>query len=166
MKLHFVIAAALALAACATPQEGPLPVPSAFQGVNAGDRAAHSAGHLIFLKGIKPDAKCPSGYVYCVTLSSGHPAQLYFCYSTGSYCGPSHYPLMWSSGFIVRKGDKPTNDFTASFSPNPGDPTYDTIGEAVPVKSTHRRYKYAQGVCAGSSGSPCHGYFLVGIAVK
>jgi hypothetical protein len=114
----------------------------------------------------KRGAKCPSGYVYCVTLSAGQPAQLYFCYSTVSYCGPSQYPYTWTSGFIVRKGDKLTSDFTASFSPNPGNPTYDTVGEAVSVKSTHGKYKYAQVVCPGGSGFPCQATFLVGIAVR
>lgn len=149
MKLELVLAtAALVLAACSGIYEGPAPA------------------HLIPLEGIKPDAKCPTGYVYCVTLSAGQTVQLYFCYSTGSYCGPSQYPYEWTSGFIVRKSKKTTADFTGSFSPNPGDPTYDTVGEAISVKSTHGKYKYAQVVCVGGPGFPCQGVFLVGIAAK
>lgn len=161
MKLRLVLASAvLILASCSGSNEGPAPPVSA--GVSA---FSHSVGHLIMLGGIKPDAKCPRGYVYCVTVSAGQPVQLYFCYSPGSYCGPSQYQYAWQSLFEIRKSGSIISYFSGAFSPNPGDPTYDTISEIEHLNSTHGKYKYAQKICP-VVGSLCSVHFYVGIAIK
>jgi hypothetical protein len=164
------VAALVALVACGAPEQnagpnvaGTTSIASFVLPMTAVRR--HPVGRLILMAGTHPDKGCPSGFVYCVTLSNGQPAQLYFCYSPGSYCGPSQYQYFWIGGFFVRKTLKHSNDFNEQFTPNPGDPTYDTIGEAVSLKSTHGVYKYAQTLCPEQAGK-CPSVFYVGIAIK
>ena len=158
-----MVIGALIIAGCSAKQQGQIPAPAGAQETNA---ASRSAGHLILRAGsVKPDAQCPSGYVYCVTLAEGKPATLYFCYSTASYCGPSQYQYSWQSLFIVRKSGSINDYFSGAFSPNPGDPTYDTISEVKKLRSTQGRYKYAQKVCP-VVGSLCSVHFFVGIAIE
>jgi hypothetical protein len=145
---------------------GPLPPLGATGASQMPAPAGHTAGHLIPLVGIPPGKNCPSRFIYCVTVSPNQSAQLYFCYSTGSYCGgPSQTQYLWASWFYPTKGGQEVSFFNGSFNPNPGDPTYDTISEASKVGSTHGKYKYMQIICAYAELS-CQVYFYVGIAVK
>jgi len=167
MKLHLLAAgAALCLAACGGNLQGPTPVAAPAQGTSAVAHASRAPGHLILLGGAKPDTKCPVGYVYCVTVSRTSPATVYFCFSTGTYCSPSEPQYSWLSDFVTRKKHHIVDNFRGVFSPNPGDPTYDTISEAGAVKSTHGKYKYFQNICVYYSSTNCIAYFYVGIAVQ
>lgn len=167
MKLYLLAAgAALCLVACGGNPQGPMPAAAPAHVTSAVVHASRTPGHLILLGGIKPDAKCPTGYVYCVTVSRSNSATVYFCFSTGSYCGPSQPQYGWESDFVTRKNHHVITDFQGSFNPNPGDPTYDTISEIHAVKSTHGKYKYFQNICVYYSSSTCDSYFYVGIAVQ
>jgi hypothetical protein len=98
-----------------------------------------------------------------VTLSAKKSVTLYFCYSPGSYCGPSQYQYTWVGDFYAVKGSNTVTYFNGVFNPNPGDPTYDTISEAQTVKSSHGKYKYEQLLCAYPT---CDVLYHVGIATK
>jgi hypothetical protein len=168
-RLLCVLLSCLVLAACTAWQQGVTPgvteaspTPGDMATMQAVGATGHT-GHLIPL-GVRPDAKCPHQFLECVTISPQQSAQLYFCYSPGSYCGgPSQYQYTWTGFFTDRQGYI-VPYFKGSFNPNPCDPTYDTISEAQRVKPTHG-YQYEQWICPWQS-EICQGYFYVGIAVK
>jgi hypothetical protein len=160
-RLLALILACLGLAACAGSQ--PSIAPNLTPASHTAGSADHPQGHLIVI-GARPPKGCPSGYVYCVTLRRHSHAQLYFCYSTGSYCGPSQYQYTWSSEFFVVKTGRPA-PFVGDFYPNPSDPTTDIFNEYEPLHSTHGKYKYAQFVCP-KIGSSCQANFYVAIAIR
>lgn len=166
-RLLCVLLSSLAFAGCTAWQQGltpgvlasPSPDPvEGLQTVGTRGRAAH-----LIVRGAQPDAKCPHQFLECVTISPQQSAQLYFCYSPGSYCGPSQYQYTWSGFFSDRQGYV-VPYFKGVFNPNPGDPTYDTISETQRVKPTHG-YEYEQWICPWQS-EICQGYSRIGIAVK
>jgi hypothetical protein len=166
-----VLAATFTLAACGGSQQGVAPEVTGALPTGAATGASRTAGaagttarHLIVM-GARPDKKCPRAFSACVTISSYKSAQLYLCYSTGSYCGsPSQPQYYWDWTFTNRRGQE-VYFLNASFNPNPGNPTYDTISEAYSMRSTHGKYKYVQIVCP-YLGSSCAAYILIGIAIK
>ncbi|MBV9332864.1 MAG: hypothetical protein JO146_02570 [Candidatus Eremiobacteraeota bacterium] len=162
--LIYALGASLLLAACGSTAQGANPTVAALS--HATSKSSHQSGHIILVgSNVQPDKKCPAGYVYCATLSAGQSVQLYFCYSPGSYCGPSQYQYTWAWDFALRKSGHLVSYFNGSFSPNPGDPSYDTISEAQGLPSTHGKYKYEQEICA-YQGSVCQAFSEVGIAIK
>ena len=161
MKLQVLALAAIVVLAGCGGQTGTLPSSPASQTATAQTRPA---GHLIVM-GAARNAKCKKPFFTCVTVSAESSAQVYFCYSTGSYCGPSQPQYNWSNTFITWPQEEPTYLFNGSFNPNPGDPTYDTISEAEGIKPTHGKVKYAQVVCPYTSGNCIGGPFYVGIVV-
>jgi hypothetical protein len=169
-RLLFVLLCGLVLAACTAWQQGvtpgvtdATPTPGDQATMQTVGTTGHPAGHLI-VRGVRPDTKCPRAFSQCVTISLKQPAQIYFCYSTGSYCGPSLPQYGWYWTFTNRQGQE-VYFLDGSFNPNPGNPTYDTIGAAYGVRSTHGKYKYMQIVCPFLASS-CLAYFYIGIAVK
>jgi hypothetical protein len=162
MRLPLTVAATVILAACNGAQQSTSPTISTALPV-AAKAAGRSTGHLMLVGGLRPDKGCPKEYIYCVTLSAGKSVQLYFCYSPGSYCGPSQYQYTWVGDFYTANGNNSVTYFNGVFSPNPGDPTYDTISEVQTVKSSHGRIKYEQLLCAYPT---CDGLYHVGIRTK
>jgi hypothetical protein len=169
-RLLCVLFASLVLAACTAWQQGltpgvigASPTPDPLDASQTVATAGHPAAHLI-VRGARPK-NCPSKFVYCVTVSESQKAQLYFCYSPGSYCGgPSQYQYSWSGSFTDREGHH-VKYFEDYFLPNPGDPSYDTIMEQYRVKPTYGAYKYVQWVCAWQN-EICQSKVYVGIAVQ
>lgn len=156
------ILASLTLGGCVA--GGTLGMPNGSQDVATSTR---SVGHFIVMQATR-QANCPSQYVTCVTVSRHVSSpSVYFCYSPGSYCGPSQPQYGWSGFFYVSKTGNPTDKFGSSFNPDPGNPTYDTIYERKKVRSSHGKVKYQQAVCPLDSGSGCvAGPFLVGIITQ
>jgi|SRR5579871_1093426 len=166
-RYRIAAVAALVLAGCGSGQQAVTPVNTgaAQQFVASG---GHS-GHLVLMGATERLKTCPSKYVYCVKLAAFKPAQLYFCYSTVSYCGPSQFQYYWYDVFYTANGRTIVGYFDGGFNPNPGDPTYDTISLVEHVKSTHGKIKYYQAICENTGSLPgCNGNYewYVGIAVK
>lgn len=177
-SLFSILAAALVVTGCggaqqtapsglsAAPQPNAIPWPPGSderQSIGMNGRAAgvRLMGH------VKPDKGCPSLFIYCVTISRKNSATVYYCYSPGSYCGPSQYQYTWADAFYTFPGGSGVTYFSGFFDPNPGNPTYDRISLNVPLKSTHGKIKYTQEVCPESlSGCISGAQSYVGIRVK
>ena len=123
---------------------------------------------------LQPDAgtTCPRRYYECVTLSPGGSYSFFWCVgyftSTSSFCGP--YGGTWTWSATANKGRKPTKILSVdNFSPNPGDPTTETVTVRNNAKSTDGKYLYYFSVTdtgTGSCGSICGtGGATVGVAI-
>ena len=157
-SLFGVFAAALIVAGCGggepTTTSG-LPATAPLSGIpgSPGSHVGQSIGingqsaGIKLVGNVKPDKSCPTGFIYCVTISKKKSATLYYCYSTASYCGPSQYQYTWADAFYFYPDGYPVTYFSGFFNPNPGDPTYDRISLNVPLKSTHGKIRYQQEVC-------------------
>jgi hypothetical protein len=112
--------------------------------------------------GVK-SAACPGKDIECVTIAYGYPAYYTFCFiPSGSGCAVP--PLTWTWKFTTRKGDV-FKKLDASFTPNPGDPSTDTIWEKVPLPSSNGVVKY-QETMWGCDASGCLGPYRIGIITE
>ncbi len=104
--------------------------------------------------GVQPDAKCPKGYLACVSVSPPSGADVGLCVENGrivTSCSGSPPSYAWSSAFYRRNGNV-FHKLDGAFDPKQGDPTLDTIEEATSLKPSLGKYKYYQVVkaCASS----------------
>lgn len=142
---------------------GTVGLPNGSQGAAT---STHTLGHFIVM-GATRNGSCASKYVACVTVSRHVSSpSVYFCYSPGSYCGPSQPQYLWASGFFISKSQRGFYKFGASLNPNPGNPTYDTIYETKNVKSSHGKVKYEQAICPTGTSGCIAGPFWVGIITQ
>jgi hypothetical protein len=115
------------------------------------------------LGGVINNGKCPGKDIARLTVSYGYPAQYYFCFiPSGSQCNGGQFT--WSSSIQGKKG-KVFAGLSGSFSPNPGDPSTDTISETRPLASSHGKVKYQQTIYACVS-SGCEGPYHIGIITQ
>jgi hypothetical protein len=106
---------------------------------------------------------CPGKDIACLTVAYHYPVQYYFCFiPSGSQCTLG--PFTWSSTIRTKKG-KVFKGLSATFYPNPGDPSTDTIVETKPLPSSHGEVKYQQTILACRS-SGCEGPYHIGIITQ
>ncbi len=154
MRLPLLLASgmlAAGLVACSS-GGGSQALPSGAQGVAP---MAHSALHLA-VNGGQRDASCPASDFTCVTVNSASGGAVGICItSTGSCSGTLPGPFKWTSLIIKNKTGKKARKLHASFRPNPGNPTTDTITEKVVLRQTHGKYLYTQTVTGCDASSSC-----------
>jgi len=144
------LAASLLLSACSG-GSGSLPT--------GGSQTASSMGHqgnLRIISATPVQQSCNySAYYECITVSKATPFTQEWCISTTGTCG-SVFPgtWTWSSTITTVKGKK-FKKMTASYSPNPGNPSTLTISEKKKVKSTKGKIKYESSLQACSSTYGC-----------
>jgi hypothetical protein len=105
--------------------------------------------------GAQHQVSCPSSkYFTCLTIYKGSN-QLEICISTSGNCTSGlSGEYTWSGTIIHVKTGKKDNKFKISWSPNPGNPTVDTI-KVNTIKDSHGKIKYAEDIqaCGYPSGS-------------
>lgn len=117
------------------------------------------------LNSIVPERSCPKKYFACVVVGYGSPASIKLC--VGSACsGGSGYPLIWGSEFTTRSG-MTFKGLAASFDPNPGNPTKDTISEKKRLKPSNGRIRYEQyaQACTQTPSPPCE-VWTIGVVTE
>jgi hypothetical protein len=114
--------------------------------------------------GVRPQTTCPSAYFVCVEVTPGSPASVGICFgsvTSGGNCNPAAGTWSWTSkGFLVKKGHitkKRAKSLRESFSPNPGNPTTDTI-DVKKCKNSHGKIVLADVITVvNSAGSSATG---------
>jgi len=161
MRLRFLITAcalagSLGLAACSS--GGSLATPGGAR------QTASMHGVQITAIGLQRQARCPVQFFVCVTISKNSPARVTLCINDASGHCPAPGSWFWK-GQILTKRFRMHRHIIGNFSPNPGNPTDDTISETKPNHSSEGRYKYQQQINVCNSASSCRG-FAIGIATR
>jgi hypothetical protein len=114
----------------------------------------HHQLQLVAAGGIH-NTSCPSSlYFTCITIYKGSN-QLEICISSSGNCTSGLAgEYTWSGTIIHVKTGKKDKKFKISWSPNPGNPTVNTI-KVNTVKDSHGKIKYAEDItaCGYPSGS-------------
>ena len=145
-----VLAASLALAGCST-SGGSQAIP----GSSSVSPMGHQQYQLVATGGLH-NTSCPSSkYFTCLTIYKGSN-QIEICISSSGNCTSGLVGnWTWSGKIIHVKTGKKDKKFKVKFSPNPGNPTVNTI-KVNTIKDSHGKIKYAEDITAcpyGSSGS-------------
>jgi hypothetical protein len=106
------------------------------------------------------NVKCPVQYVQCVTISYSTPVSVSLACT---YCG-SYYPY-WGGAVYKKKSGELFKHITSNFSPDPGNPTTDTMTETRPVKPSNGHVRYIQQYDFCISGN-CSDTFEIGIVTE
>jgi hypothetical protein len=148
------LAASLALGGCST-SGGSQALPG---GSSVTPMGQHQL-HLVAAGGQHPSASCPSSlYFTCITIYKGKN-QIEICISSSGNCTSGLVGnWTWSGKIIHVKTGKKDKKFKVSFSPNPGNPTVNTI-KVNTIKDSHGKIKYAEDItaCGYPSGSCLQG---------
>ena len=142
------LAASLALSACSG---GSQAIPGGAQSVAP---MGHHAAQLV-VPGAHHDASCPSSYITCLTLYPGNNT-LGICISTSGNCTTGLVgEWNWADTIVTLKGKK-YKKFKESWSPNPGNPSTQTI-VVKKVKNTHGKVKWVDEInaCEVTNPSSC-----------
>ncbi len=147
-----MLAASLVLSGCST-TGGSQSIP----GSSSVSPMGHQQGQLV-ASGVQRPASCPSQYFTCLTIYKGSN-QLEICISSSGNCTSGLVGNWTWSGTIVHvKTGKKDKKFKVSWSPNPGNPTVNTI-KVNTIKDSHGKIKYAENItaCGYPSGSCIYG---------
>ena len=143
-----VLAASLALAGCST-SGGSQSVP----GTSAVSPLGHHGAQIV-VAGAQHLASCPSQYFTCLTIYKGSN-QIEICISSSGNCSSGLVGTWtWAGTIIHVKTGKKDRKFKVSWSPNPGNPTVNTI-KVNTIKDSHGKIKYAENITACESTSYC-----------
>ena len=143
-----VLAASLALGGCSTSGGS-----QALPGGSSVTPMGHHQVQLVAV-GVQHLASCPSQYFTCLTIYKGSN-QIEICISSSGNCTSGLVGnWTWSGKIIHVKTGKKDRKFKVSFSPNPGNPTVNTI-KVNEIKDSHGKIKYAEDItaCGYPSGS-------------
>jgi hypothetical protein len=112
---------------------------------------SHQRAQLVATGGRK-DASCGSAFFACATLYSG-TTSIEICISV-SACPSGSYGIWNFTGNVVTypKGKK-YSKIKVSFSPNPGNPTYN-IFKVKKIKNTHGKVRWAENITACEVTNP------------
>jgi hypothetical protein len=144
-----VLAASLALAGCST-GGGSQAIPGSSSVAPMGHHGAQ-----LTVAGAQHLASCPSSkYFTCLTIYKGSN-QLEICISTSGNCSSGLVGTWtWSGQIIHVKTGKKDKKFKIKWSPNPGNPTVNTI-KVNTIKDSKGKIKYAEDITACESTSYC-----------
>lgn len=112
-------------------------------------------GAQFVVAGAQRPASCPSSkYFTCLTLYKGSN-QIEICISTSGNCSSGLVGTWtWAGTIIHVKTGKKDKKFKVKWSPNPGNPTVNTI-KVNTIKDSHGKIKYAENITACESTSYC-----------
>jgi hypothetical protein len=147
------LASALILSACSGGSTSSSAIPG---GASA---MSHHGASLMRVSAVTRDTTnpCPSSkYYFCftVTSSSSGPYVTWAACTTTSSCPPT-YDLVATGNFVSAKKGKPVKSkkLNGTWSPNPGNPTYQYITGKATKKNSHGKVKYVD------ETSACYYYF-------
>ncbi len=112
----------------------------------------------IVAEGGQRPASCPSQYFTCVTLYKGSN-QIGICISSSGNCTSGLVGnWTWSGTVVKAKSGKKYKKIKVSWSPNPGNPTTNTL-KVKKIKNSHGKVVYAENItaCGYPSGSCIYG---------
>lgn len=155
------LAAGLLLSACSSGGSGSLPGSS-----QVAAPMGHHGARMIKLIAFNPDTKCPKKkYYLCVDISSsssGPYVQFSECTSPSS-CPPT-YDLVASATITTVKGKSAKKKLSDTWSPSPGNPTYQYITELKPQKASKKpKFIDAVQACYYYYPSDCGSTYDVGL---
>jgi hypothetical protein len=147
-----VLAASLALGGCSTS--------GGSQALPGGSSVTPMGHHQVQLvaEGAQRLASCPSQYFTCLTLYKGSN-QIEICISSSGNCTSGLVGnWTWSDTVVKAKNGKKYKKIKTSWSPNPGNPSVNTL-TVKKIKNSHGKVIYAENItaCGYPSGSCIQG---------
>ena len=104
--------------------------------------------------GVQRAASCPSTYFTCLTLYKGSN-QIEICISTSGNCTSGLVGTWdWTDVVVKVKNGKKYKKIKTSWSPNPGNPTVNTL-KVKKIKNSNGKVIYAENLTACESTSYC-----------